>query len=248
MVFAADAQRRSRAAARRPSRNPPAVPPRVEPAKVTFPRASAPASGPAHEYCSVLDGRDSSQGVLAAIPPHTGERRLRFALHNRHTYSEEQMKAGRGFARYTAVIGALSLKGDLIDRAAVQTEFRAPRLLRADLRRRRPGGVRPSRRSGTSRSASRFRRRRSGEPARRSAGRHHAGRESARESAGDGKATPGRRRRQHVTVRSRQFRATLAETETFARQAFRPIAGERAAVRVRLSVRLCSRKLRPSGW
>ena len=87
----------------------------------------------------MLDGRDPSQGVLVAIPPHTGSAVLRFALHNRHTYSEEQMKAGRGFARYTAVIGALSLKGDLIDRAAVQTEFRSAK----DLYERISGGAGP---------------------------------------------------------------------------------------------------------
>jgi len=73
----------------------------------------------------VTAGRDPAQGVLIAIPPRTGDATLRFALHNRHTYSEEQMKAGRGFARYTAVIGALTLKGDLLDRAAVQAEFRS---------------------------------------------------------------------------------------------------------------------------
>ena len=87
----------------------------------------------------MLDGRDPSQGVLVAIPPHTGSAVLRFALHNRHTYSEEQMKAGRGFARYTAVIGALSLKGDLIDRAAVQTEFRSAK----DIYERISGGAGP---------------------------------------------------------------------------------------------------------
>ena len=49
------------------------------------------------------------------------------------------MKAGRGFARYTAVIGALTLKGDLIDRAAVQTEFRSAK----DIYERISGGAGP---------------------------------------------------------------------------------------------------------
>jgi hypothetical protein len=44
---------------------------------------------------------------------------LTFDLHNRHTYSEEQMKANRASARYTAVIGALTLDNTLISRAAV---------------------------------------------------------------------------------------------------------------------------------
>jgi len=132
VVFAADAAEaqtakrpptRSSKPAPKPAAKP--VPPRVEPAKVTCPESLGTGVKTGTQYCFVLDGRDPAQGVLVAIPPHTGEAILHFALHNRHTYSEEQMKAGRGFARYTAVIGALTLKGDLIDRAAVQTEFRS---------------------------------------------------------------------------------------------------------------------------
>ena len=114
--------------------------------------------------------------MLIAIPPHTGERDLRFALHNRHTYSEEQMKAGRGFARYTAVIGVLSLKGELIDRAAVQTEFRSAK----DVYERisggaGPGGVKAVAPVGDEQiSITIPGRRRPGEPARRGARRLHA--------------------------------------------------------------------------
>jgi hypothetical protein len=141
MVFAADtaeAQSRPRPPTAKP-KPAPAVPPRVEPAKVTCPETLGTGVRTGAQYCFVLDGRDPSQGVLVAVPPHTGSAVLRFALHNRHTYSEEQMKAGRGFARYTAVIGALSLKGDLIDRAAVQTEFRSAK----DLYERISGGAGP---------------------------------------------------------------------------------------------------------
>jgi hypothetical protein len=141
MVFAADAaEAQSRRRPPTPKPKPaPAVPPRVEPAKVTCPESLGTGVRTGAHYCFVLDGRDPSQGVLVTIPPHTGSAVLRFALHNRHTYSEEQMKAGRGFARYTAVIGVLSLKGDLIDRAAVQTEFRSAR----DLYERISGGAGP---------------------------------------------------------------------------------------------------------
>ena len=143
VVFAADAAEaqtakrpptRSSKPAPKPAAKP--VPPRVEPAKVTCPESLGTGVKTGAQYCFVLDGRDPAQGVLVAIPPHTGEAILHFALHNRHTYSEEQMKAGRGFARYTAVIGALTLKGDLIDRAAVQTEFRSAR----DIHERIAGG------------------------------------------------------------------------------------------------------------
>ena len=142
VVFAADAAgaqtgRRTSKPASKPASKP--VPPRVEPAKVTCPESLGTGVRTGTQYCFVLDGRNPAQGVLVAIPPHTGEAILRFALHNRHTYSEEQMKAGRGFARYTAVIGALTLKGDLIDRAAVQTEFRGVK----DIYERIAGGAGP---------------------------------------------------------------------------------------------------------
>ena len=128
MVFAADAadaQSRRRPPTRTSKPAPKPVPPRVDPAKVTCPDSLGTGVRTGATYCFVTAGRDPAQGVLIAIPPRTGDATLRFALHNRHTYSEEQMKAGRGFARYTAVIGALTLKGDLLDRAAVQAEFRS---------------------------------------------------------------------------------------------------------------------------
>ena len=130
MVFAADAadaQSRRRPPTRTSKPAPKPVPPRTDPAKVTCPDSLGTGVRTGATYCFVTAGRDPAQGVLIAIPPRTGEATLRFALHNRHTYSDEQMKAGRGFARYTAVIGALTLKGDLLDRAAVQTEFRSAR-------------------------------------------------------------------------------------------------------------------------
>ena len=72
------------------------------------------------------------------IPPHT-QATLTFDIHNRHTYSEEEIRAGRGFAKYTAVIGVLSMKGDLLGRGAVQSEFRTAK----DLYDRIGGGAGP---------------------------------------------------------------------------------------------------------
>ena len=89
-------------------------------------------------FCFVLAGRDPAEGVLVSIPPHT-QATLTFDLHNRHTYSEEEIRAGRGFAKYTAVIGVLSMSGDLLGRGAVQTEFRAVK----DLYDRITGGAGP---------------------------------------------------------------------------------------------------------
>ena len=90
-------------------------------------------------YCFVLAGRDPAAGVIVSVPPHAGEAVLSFDLHNRHTYSEEEMRAGRTYAKYTAVIGVLTLKGELLDRGAVQTEFRKA----ADLYERIAGGAGP---------------------------------------------------------------------------------------------------------
>jgi hypothetical protein len=91
-------------------------------------------------YCDVLSGRDPAGGILVPLPPHRGPVTLRFDLHNRHTYSEEQLKAGRAYARYTAVIGVLTMDNTLIRRAVVQSEFRKP----SDLVERIGGGAGPA--------------------------------------------------------------------------------------------------------
>ena len=76
--------------------------------------------------------------MLVSIPPHS-QATLTFDLHNRHSYSEEEIRAGRGFAKFTAVIGVLSMTGDLLGRGAVQTEFRTAK----DLYDRITGGAGP---------------------------------------------------------------------------------------------------------
>jgi hypothetical protein len=133
------AQQRKRPPARTTKPKPKPVPPKVEPAKVTCPESLGVGVKTGASYCFVLSGRDPLQGVLVAIPPHVGATKLMFDLHNRHTYSEEQMKQGRGFAKYASVIGVLTMKGELLDRAAVQTEFRSAR----DVHERIAGGAGP---------------------------------------------------------------------------------------------------------
>jgi hypothetical protein len=91
-------------------------------------------------FCDVLSGADPAQGVLIPLPAHDGAVTLTFDLHNRHTYSEEQVKAKRAFARYTASIGVLTMDNTLIRRAAIQSEFRTE----ADLIDRISGGAGPS--------------------------------------------------------------------------------------------------------
>jgi hypothetical protein len=91
-------------------------------------------------FCDVMTGNDPAMGILIKLPRHRGPVTLTFDLHNRHTYSEEQVKAGRAFARYTATIGVLTTDNTLISRAIVQNEFRTA----ADLVDRVDGGAGPS--------------------------------------------------------------------------------------------------------
>jgi hypothetical protein len=110
-----------------------------EPAQVKCTEVLGTGTKTSATYCFVLAGRDPSEGVIVTVPPHAGEATLTFDLHNRHTYSEEEMKAGRKYAKYTAVIGVLTMKGELLERGAVQTEFRTA----TDLYERIAGGAGP---------------------------------------------------------------------------------------------------------
>ena len=85
------------------------------------------------------DGTDPKEGILIKLPARRGPLLLKFNLHNRHTYSEEEVRLKRGFASYTAGIGVLTLDNTLLTRAAVATEFRTA----ADLVERISGGAGP---------------------------------------------------------------------------------------------------------
>jgi hypothetical protein len=90
-------------------------------------------------YCDVLIGRDPAAGIVINFPPHRGPVTLSFDLHNRHTYSEEQIKSNRAYHRYTATIGVLALDNTGLSRFYVQNEFRTA----ADLVDRIRGGSGP---------------------------------------------------------------------------------------------------------
>jgi hypothetical protein len=131
----ADAQRKHA-----PTKKPvPPPPPKVEPAQIKCPEPLGVGVKTGASYCFVLAGSDPAEGVRVTIPPHVDTAALLFDLHNRHTYSDEDIRAGRGFAKYTAVVAVLTMKGELLDRGAVQTEFRTAR----DLYERIAGGAGP---------------------------------------------------------------------------------------------------------
>jgi hypothetical protein len=118
---------------------PPPPPPVTVAPEMTCPATLGVGVKTQRAYCDVMSGRDPAGGILISIPPHQGPVTLTFDLHNRHTYSEELVKSNRAYARYTAVIGALTMDNTLISRAAIQSEFRRA----SDLVERIGGGVGP---------------------------------------------------------------------------------------------------------
>ena len=136
LVAASDAHAQRR---RVPPKRPAPPPPKVEPADIKCPEPLGIGIKTGASYCFVLAGSDPAQGVRVTIPPHVEAATLMFDLHNRHTYSDEDIRSGRGYAKYTAVVAVLTMKGDLLDRGAVQTEFRSAK----DLYERVSGGAGP---------------------------------------------------------------------------------------------------------
>jgi hypothetical protein len=128
----------TRAPARRPAAPPPPAV-KTEPATIMCPNPLGEGVRTREMFCDVLTGRDPADGILVDIPPHTGPATLTFDLHNRHMYSEELIKTNRGYRRYTATIGVLTMDNTLLSRAVVQNEFRAA----GDLVDRISGGAGP---------------------------------------------------------------------------------------------------------
>ena len=124
---------------RRPATPPPLAAPKTEAADLTCPTPLGVGVKTRLAFCDVMSGRDPAGGILIKLPPHRGPVVLTFDLHNRHTYSEEQVRANRAFSRYTATIGVLTKDNTLVSRAVVQSEFRRV----ADLVDRVGGGAGP---------------------------------------------------------------------------------------------------------
>jgi hypothetical protein len=112
---------------------------KTEPAVVTCPSPLGSGITTKRVFCDVPIGRTPADGITIAIPPHRGPVVLTFDLHNRQTYSEEQVRSRKAYARLTATIGVLTMDNTLITRAVVQNEFRTA----ADLFDRIGGGAGP---------------------------------------------------------------------------------------------------------
>jgi hypothetical protein len=123
LMLAVSVAAQTRPPARRPA-PPPLPPPKQEPADVVCPTPLGTGVASNLAFCDVMSGRNPAEGIVIKLPLHRGPVTLTFDLHNRHTYSEEQVKANRAFSRYTATIGVLTMDNTLISRAVVENEFR----------------------------------------------------------------------------------------------------------------------------
>jgi hypothetical protein len=117
----------------------PAPAKKLDPAEVACPSPLGSGVSTKRVFCDVPIGRTPADGITVSIPPHKGATVLTFDLHNRMTYSEDLVRAGRAYARLTATIGVMTMDNTLITRAVVQNEFRTA----ADLFDRIGGGAGP---------------------------------------------------------------------------------------------------------
>ena len=137
--IALSAQTRKSPPRRAPAPAPKPLPPVTEPAVFNCPMLLGQGVRTELTFCDVPIGRDAASGIIIPFPPHAGPVTLSFDLHNRHTYSEEQVKNNRAYARYTATVGVMYSDTTLHSRAFVQSEF----ITSADLVDRVRGGSGP---------------------------------------------------------------------------------------------------------
>src|SRR4029453_2641036 len=119
-----EAQARRTPQRRAPAPAPAPPMPKTEAAMISCPEVVGQGVQTKRNFCDVLIGRDPASGIIVTLPPHSGPVTLTFDLHNRATYSDEEVKAHRAYRRFTATIGVLMLDNTLISRAIVQNEYR----------------------------------------------------------------------------------------------------------------------------
>ena len=112
---------------------------RIEPAEVRCPAVLGVGVATDRVFCDVLLQHEAGRGILIAVPRRRGEATVSFTLHNRHTYSESETRAGRAYAEYTAEVAVAALDGSVLGRRFILSEFRSA----ADLVDRVTGGAGP---------------------------------------------------------------------------------------------------------
>ena len=93
----------------------------AEPAEVHCPSVLGVGVNTDLAFCDILIQQDAGLGARVVLPTHQGEATVSFNLHNRHTYSEDEVEAGRAFASYTAEIAVASFEGDVLGRRFIQS-------------------------------------------------------------------------------------------------------------------------------
>ncbi len=111
---------------------------RIEPAEVECPSVLGIGVDTDRTYCDVQIGDEIADGIIVRIPPHRGPATVTFTLHGRHTYSEDEVARGRGYARYLAAAAVASAE-EVLARPVVLAEFHGAR----DLVDRVRGGAGP---------------------------------------------------------------------------------------------------------
>ena len=95
---------------------------RIEPAEVRCPSVLGVGLDTDRIYCDVLVGTEISEGIIVVVPPHRGPATVTFTLYGRHTYSEEAVARGLGYARYMATT-AVATAETVLARPIVLAEF-----------------------------------------------------------------------------------------------------------------------------
>ena len=112
----------------------------VEPVEVRCPQVLGVGVTTNVPFCDVLIQSDPTLAITVVLPPRRGEATLSFDLHNRHTYSEDEVRAGRAYTRYLAEVAVATAAGDILARRFVVSEFRNA----SDLIDRVSGGAGPA--------------------------------------------------------------------------------------------------------
>jgi hypothetical protein len=81
-------------------------------------------SASGREFCDVIIAPAGAGSIGMTIPRHTGAATLFVDLHNRFTVLPDVHDPSQAFVRHTAIIAVVRPNGQVIDRAAVQHEYR----------------------------------------------------------------------------------------------------------------------------
>src|SRR4029079_11959131 len=119
LAAAPEAAQKRRPLPKKPARKAAEVQPKTTTPEVKCPSLIGMGVKTVRSFCDVPAGRDPQQGILITLPPHAGPGTLTFDLHARHLYSDDEIKSGKSYARYRVVIGALTMKSELLTRGAV---------------------------------------------------------------------------------------------------------------------------------